>query len=107
MMQLLGFFLAAVGIIGMGVSLKRNGGVASLKKLLSFRGKTILAAKIKQWMKGNSAIQALKPQNWIKKTLLKAKIFFLKCENKIDSWLKKVSQSKKFNSDYWENLKKK
>jgi len=45
--------------------------------------------------------------NFVKKTLIKTKIFFIKCENKIDSWLQKISQSRKFSEDYWDKIKKK
>ena len=45
--------------------------------------------------------------NITKKFLMKIKIFFIKCENGIDKWLQRVSQSKKFEEGYWERIKKK
>jgi hypothetical protein len=36
---------------------------------------------------------------WLKKTLMKTKVLLLKGENKVDSWLKKVSHSKKFDKE--------
>ena len=44
--------------------------------------------------------------NILKKFLIRLKIFLLKCENKIDAWLRQVSHSKKFNDDYWERFRK-
>ncbi len=48
-----------------------------------------------------------KGTNFIKKFLMKTKIFFIKCENGIDRWLQRVSQSKKFEEGYWEKIKRK
>jgi len=45
--------------------------------------------------------------NITKKFLMKIKIFFIKCENGIDKWLQRVSQSKKFEEGYWERIKRK
>lgn len=45
--------------------------------------------------------------NIIKKILIKTKIFFIKCENGIDGWLQKISQSRKFDEDYWDKIKRK
>lgn len=45
--------------------------------------------------------------NITKKFLMKIKIFFIKCENGIDKWLQRVSQSKRFEEGYWERIKKK
>ncbi len=45
--------------------------------------------------------------NAVKKLLMKTKIFFIKCENGIDRWLQRVSQSKKFEEGYWEKIKRK
>jgi hypothetical protein len=49
-------------------------------------------------------LKKIKQGAWLKKTLMKSKVLLLKGENKVDSWLKRVSHSKKFDK---ENLEKK
>ncbi len=103
-MQLAGLIFIAIGLVGMGVSAKQ---ISSQKDITKPANKPLNLFQLKEWIKEKSNFKSIKTEKLIKKFLMRAKIFFLKCENKIDAWLKKVSQSKKFSPDYWENLKKK
>lgn len=104
MMQLAGLIFIAIGIAGMGVSAKQ---ISLEKDRIKPINKSLDPIHFKKWIKEKFNFKSVKTEKWLKKFLMRAKIFFLKCENKIDTWLKKVSQSKKFSPDYWENLKKK
>lgn len=44
-------------------------------------------------------------EKFLRKFLIRLKIVLLRWENKIDSWLRQVSHSKKFQDDYWEKFK--
>lgn len=104
MMQLAGLIFIAIGIVGMNVSAKK---ISLEKYRMKAVNKSPNLFHLKQWIKEKFNFKSVKTEKWLKKFLMRAKIFFLKCENKIDDWLKKISQSKKFSPDYWEKLKKK
>jgi hypothetical protein len=111
MIQIIAIILFLIGLLGMSfIVIRAIPRLESLEKkplevgfgLKKGLPKIDFSRKIKEL----PYLKDLKIENVIKKMLLKIKIFFLKCENRIDIWLKRVSYSKKFNDDYWDKIKK-
>ena len=98
------FFIGLfVGFIGMAVVVLRKLFALKLKN-----GKpTGLIASIIKKPRNGWIYQYLNIDKLLRKMLMRAKIVFLKGENKIDIWLERISSSKKFNEDYWKKVRKK
>ncbi|MCD5396312.1 MAG: hypothetical protein LR000_01435 [Candidatus Pacebacteria bacterium] len=99
MMQTIALILLGISIIGMAFVLPKTEKEEKRPK----KQKIQLREKFDKI----SLKAPLQFENSLKKFLIRLKIFFLRCENKIDAWLKQISHSKKFNEDYWEKIKRK
>ena len=101
MIQLIASILCGISIIGMAFVLAKTKGEGVKKR----ERKKARVSKLREKYKIPQKIP-FQFNNLLKKFLIRLKIFLLKCENKIDAWLRQVSHSKKFNDDYWERFKK-
>jgi hypothetical protein len=103
---MISFFLAAfvaliIGLLGMaGVVFWKAYSLKLLEKApLPF---------LRQSKKGSpKTFFGLDSEKVLRRLLLRTKILFLRGENKIDSWMRRVASSKKFSEDYWREIKKK
>lgn len=110
MIKTIALILLLISVSGMGFIIVRKGRRPDKTegKLEEGSSEWILPdLQLKKRLSQVPYLKNLKAENWLKKILLKTKIFFLKCENMIDVWLNRVSYSKKFNDDYWDKLTKK
>ncbi|MCD6270978.1 hypothetical protein J7J24_01310 [bacterium] len=103
MIQLIASILFGISIIGMAFLLAKTKG-EGLKK--QERKKARISRLKEKYKIPQKAPFQFNVNNFLRKFLIRLKIFLLKCENKIDAWLRQVSHSKKFNDDYWERFKK-
>ncbi len=101
MRQLIASILFGISIIGMAFLLAKTKGEGVRKQ----EGEKVSVSRLKEKHKIPQKIP-FQFDNLLKKFLIRLKIFLLRCENKIDAWLREASHSKKFNDDYWERFKK-
>ena len=105
MIQLIALIFLLISILGMSFLFYRK--KRKIKDLGEISSERILPElQIKERINQIPYIKDMDVKHWLKKFLLKIKIFFLKCENKVDHWLNRVSHSKKFDDDYWDKIQK-
>lgn len=109
MIQIIALIFLLIGVSGMSFIIlkkkhKLGKGEGEISELQTQR--ILPDLQLKRKINQIPYLKDIKVENWLKKFLLKTKIFFLKCENRIDVWLNRVSYSKKFNDDYWDKVQK-
>jgi hypothetical protein len=106
MIQIIAFILLVISLLGMVCVLTKASKETLTKKRIKELERVKRFPKLNKEIIQSSYFKKINIENVLKKLLLRIKIFLLRCENKIDSWLKRVSHSKRFNEDYWEKIKK-
>ena len=108
MIQLIALIFLLISILGMSfLFYKKKREINGKEELEEVSSERILPElQIKERINQIPYIKDMDMKHWLKKFLVKIKIFFLKCENKVDHWLNRVSHSKNFDDDYWDKIQK-
>jgi len=65
-----------------------------------------LRERLQDKMAGIDSVRKFSTEKVLKRILMRTKILLLKGERRTDQYLRKISHSKKFKEDYWEEIDK-